>query len=875
MQLNRFTWLALGACWIFTGLPVVASQNALIIIGTTGGPAVTTDLTSAAQDIHDGFLQRGFAPDAVEILKAQTPGNKITADLVLQSLKKRQTLAATDELWVILLGFSGHSEEGTPAFQVSGPRLTAPSLKLALDSIPARQFILVGTSDSGSFVPILLAKNRSVLAATREEGEIDLPRFPENWAAALKENPRADWKEIAARAAELTEKEYADNSLAESEHARLGDPETGAILEAPFGVGASAPAAVKPEPDGSMALINAADIKVEIRKPNAEWEKQDATDETKKLIEAARATPNPEGFASILLEQRLGYRIGEDRTAEDFVMQRIYIAKEDGVARWANFRLPQDPPAATTKLIAARIIQPDGSCTVFNPAKMPPATDCTSGLCGALMVVFMPDTHAGCLIEIAYRTRHLLDASVPEFSEELPVQQDIPVLKTELQLQLPEKMGLHFKLRNSDQKPADTTADGLRTLTWKLTEMPAYEALPYDPPERDMVTALDVTSLGSWDDFAAWYRRLTRGSDAQDPTVHAKAEELAAGATGRMDKIRKAYEFVSAMRYVAIEFGINGIRPRTPAVVLQNNYGDCKDKANLLVALLADLGIDGRFCLLNRGSSTDVSFPSWQFNHAIAYVPKAPDAGQPDDLWLDTTDSTAPFPTLSPGDIGRSALVFGKGSAEFLTVTVSGKAVTNLQEDWRLEQKVDGFSGTLQKTWSGLAEYDVRGSVRGLSPRQRDFVLQTELTKQLPSADFTKIDLTPVDDLSVPLQMDAQVFVPMAPLLMLPIGFHVNDYFAATERNHPLLINNGQKLHLIQTVNLTYAHPEMADTVGPLPFDQQAAGIHATIRWKRTGTGGNWIRTAELTIDQPLVAQADYIPVRQILLRWNEHLMTP
>ena len=693
------------------------------------------------------------------------------------------------------------------------------------------------------------------------------PVFPENWAAALKENPHADWKAIAARAAELTDKEYADNSLAESEHAQLGDPATGQVMEAPFGVGASASAEVKPEPDGAMAVINAADIKVEIRKPNAEWEKQAATDETKKLIEAARATPNPEGFASMLLEQRLGYRIGEDRTSEDFVMQRIYIAKEDGVARWANFRLPQDPPAATTKLIAARIIQPDGSCTVFNPAKMPPATDCTSGLCGALMVVFMPDTHAGCLIEIAYRTRHLLDASVPEFSEELPVQQDIPVLKTELQLQIPEKMGLHFKLRNSDLKPADSTADGLRTLTWKIPEMTAYEALPYDPPERDMVTALDVTSLTSWDDFAAWYKRLTSGSDAQDATVRAKAEELEAGATSRMDKLRKAYEFVSAMRYVAIEFGINGLRPRTPAVVLQNNYGDCKDKANLLVALLADMGIDGRFCLLNRGSSTDVSFPSWQFNHAIAYVPKAPSDGQPNDLWLDTTDSTAPFPTLSPGDIGRSALVFDKDKSQFLTVAEAGKDMTTIEEHWEFSA-MDGnpYKGSLQDTWSGLAEYDVRSSARGLSPRQRDFVLQRELVRQLGNADFSGINLTPVDDLAIPLSLNAQVATGITPPPSPRPGFDIDAYFAPPERDHPLLINNGQKLHLLQTVKWS----DTSTDGQPAPFDQQSGGIHATIKWERAGQ--TLTRNAELTIEQPLVAQADYVAVRHLLRDWTDRL---
>jgi hypothetical protein len=864
MRAYHKTLLALGACWIISGLPVLASQNALIVIGTTGGPSVTTDLTAVAQDIHDALIQRGFAPDAVEVLQGQTPDDKVTADRIRQSLKKRQTLAATDEFWLVLLGFSGPNQEGTPAFQVAGPRLAAPDLKSALDAIPAKQFVLIGTSDSGNFVPLLLSRNRSVLAATREEGEVDLPRFPDGWAAALKENPHAGWKQIAARAAELTEKAYTDNNLAFGEHARLGDPETGKILEPPFGVDALAPAAPRPEPDSSLALVNASDIKVEIRKPNAEWEKQAATPETKKLIAAAQAAPNPEGFASILLEQRLGYRVGEDRTGEDFVMQRIYIAKEDGVARWANFMLPQDPPAVTTKLEAARIIQPDGTSTVFNPAKMPPATDCTSGLCGALTMVFMPNSHAGCLIEIAYRTRHLLDASVPDFSEELPVQQDVPVLQTELQLQIPEKTALHFKLRNNDEKPTETVADGMRTLSWKLGKMPAYEPLPYDPPAHDLVATLDITSLDSWDAFASWYRRLTQGSDEQDPSVKEKAADLAAGATSRLDKIRKAYEFVSAIRYVAIEFGINGIRPRTPAIVLQNRYGDCKDKANLLVALLADMGIEGRFCLLNRGSSTDVSFPSWQFNHAIAYVPKDPADGQPADLWLDTTDSTAPFPTLSPGDIGRSALVFGPDKAQFLTVAVAGKDITDLGENWKFQEKSDGtWSGTLQSTWSGLAEYDVRSSVRGQSPRQRDFILQAALNRQLDHADFTGLNLTPADDLSIRLRLDAQVDAPSLPNPRP--GFEVDSYFAPPTRDRPLLINNGQTLHLTQTLDLAYDHGDPANP--PAPFEATAGGLHARTTWEHVSDHA-WRRTAELDVTNPLVAQADYVAVRRMLRDW-------
>jgi hypothetical protein len=867
-RVNIFVW---AAFWLISTASLFGAPNALIVIGTTGDSSIATDLAGAAQTIHDGLVQRGLAPDSIEVLGAQAPNGRVTREMILESLKKRQTLAGADEFWLILLGFSGRDADGAPAFQVMGPRLTAGDLKSALDVIPAQQFVFVGTSDSGGFVPLLLTPRRTVLAATEEEGEIDLPRFPESWASALKEKPQAGWKEIAARAAELTDLIYAQSNLAVGEHARLGDPKSGKILEAPFGVNSAAPATPTPQADGSMALVNASDITVEIRKPNSEWEKHEPTAETKKLIEAARATPNPDNFSSLLLEQRLGYRVGEDRTGEDFVMQRIYLAKEDGVTRWANFLLPQNPPAVSTKLEEARIIQPDGSSTVFNPDKMPAATDVTSGMCGALTMVFMPNAHAGCLIEIAYRTRHLLDASLPDFSEELPVQMDIPALETDLQLQVPANNHFHFKLRNSDQKPVEIIANGMRTLSWKLDHLPAFEPLPNDPPARDYMVALDISNLDSWDEFATWTRRLLRGSDDQDPTVKAKAADLADGATSRLDKIRKAYEFVAALRYVAIEFGVNGIVPRTPAVVLQNRYGDCKDKANLLIALLADMGVEARLSVLNRGSSTDTDFPSWQFNHAIAYVPKAPDAGQPEDLWLDTTDSTAPFPTLSPGDIGRSALVFGKDSARFLTVTAPGKDVTNLEENWKLEHKAGGdWIGTLQDTWSGLAEYDVRSQMRGLTPRQRDLVLQTELIRQLEYADFSSLDLTPADDLSIPLKMTAQVDVASTPSPRP--SFDIDTYFAPPERNRPLLINNGQRLHLIQTVDLSYAPDGGINLADPPPFDQQMAGIHATILWKGSTGDGIWSRTAELTIDRPLVAQADYAAVRRMLRNWTQQL---
>jgi hypothetical protein len=868
MLVPRHIVLALICCLLGLAQPAAAAPHALIVIGSTGGASIADNLAQTAATIRGALVQRGFAAADIEVVAAPAGGPKITRDTVLQKLKARQNLAAKDEFWLVLLGFGGRTEDDAPAFQVSGPRLTASDLKHALEAIPARQYVFVGTSDAGGFVPLLMNPRRDILSATAAEGEIDLPRYPDNWAQALQADPHASWKKLAAAAADATSRGYTDNSLAVSEHANLGDAATGKILEAPFGADTTPEPAAPPQMDNSMSLVNASDINVEIHKPNSEWESQPATPETKKLIADAKAVPNPDGFNAVMLEQRLGYRIGDDQTEQTAVLERVYIEREDAVWRWANFSLPQDPPAVTTKLLAARIIQPDGSATVFNPAKMPAASDVSSGLCGALTSVFIPGAHAGCLVEISWRSQRLLDAASPEYSEELPVQQDIPVVSTLLQLQVPQASHVHFKLRNLPATPTETSANGMRTVNWKLDHLPGYEGLPYDPPQHDMIAELDISSLDSWDQFAAWYRRLSHGSDEQDATVKAKAEELAATASGRLDKIRKAFNFVSSLRYVAIEFGINGIRPRTPSLVLQNRYGDCKDKANLLIALLTDMGIDAHFCLLNRGSSTDTSFPSWQFNHAIAYVPKQPGSDQPDDLFLDTTDSTAPFPTLSPGDIGRDALVFTGDAGQFRTVTASGVHGVDVSEDWQLEQQDDGhWTGKLKTTWGGLLEYDMRANVRGLTPRQRDFDLQALLMKQMPDADFSQLDLTAADDLSTPLQLATTLQLPA--LAYPPTAFDAASYFAPPVRNRPLLLNNGQKVHVVQTVQVTYQKGAPAEI--PAPFDAESAGFHATAQWKKVDDH-TFQRTAELEVNQPLVASSDYPAVRQLLRSWTHYL---
>jgi len=221
--------LVLFCSW-FQIAALAGGSSALIVTGLSPSEEDATKFLSLATETKRMLIARGFQESRVEILH-----DNVTRDLVLQKLHAVGA-SSNDEFWLVLYGISGRSRGNQPAFQVSGPRLTASDLKLALAAIPARQFVFIGTGNGGGFLPVLQDDRRTVLSATQEEGEPDQPRFPEVWLKIFGENPKVDFKVMAAKTAAAVDTEYTEMHLAQSEHSRLADPVTGKILEPPFGV---------------------------------------------------------------------------------------------------------------------------------------------------------------------------------------------------------------------------------------------------------------------------------------------------------------------------------------------------------------------------------------------------------------------------------------------------------------------------------------------------------------------------------------------------------------------------------------------------------------------------------------------------------------
>ena len=166
-----------------------------------------------------------------------------------------------------------------------------------------------------------------------------------------------------------------------------------------------------------------------------------------------------------------------------------------------------------------------------------------------------------------------------------------------------------------------------------------------------------------------------------------------------------------SVRYTGVELGLAAFRPGKPAETLARGYGDCKDKAALLVSRLRKAGIAANMVLLTPYPADDVSaeMPGMEgFTHAIAYVPGA------HPLWIDATAEFAPARRLPWVDQGRLALIVDSHTTELVRTPVS---------DIREEDGID-FT-VLQLSEEGKASLTlVREDQGGMEDIMRPFALQ-------------------------------------------------------------------------------------------------------------------------------------------------------
>jgi hypothetical protein len=225
--------------------------------------------------------------------------------------------------------------------------------------------------------------------------------------------------------------------------------------------------------------------------------------------------------------------------------------------------------------------------------------------------------------------------------------------------------------------------------------------------------------------------------------------------------------------------------------VYARRFGDCKDKASLMIALLRNAGIEADIALVRtrRLGAVDPRATSIaQFNHAIVYLPKYK-------LWLDGTAEYSGSTELPLDDQGATALtVAAEGTATLRQIPVTQPGDNYTRRTVRAQVRPDGhivFTGvayTRGEDAPGLRrEYE--------SPeRQRDAV-QNSLAQIFPSVLLDHVQVQGANDLEHPVTVEfrgevntfaGQVSIPLAASWM-PRSY-VQQLAALTSRTEDLLL---------------------------------------------------------------------------------------
>ena len=609
--------------------PGAAEVHGLIVRGLAGEARLERDWR-AQQEAWERRLGEGGAGE-VRVIAADGPDDRGARERLLAALDRwAEELDADDEAFLVLLGH-GATTGGRYRFDVRGPRVRGAELRERLDRLPGPVWVVAPGPGGAGLAGLLSGAGTTVVSATDHPQQINPPRFGGLLAELLDERPGSPLLGLVAEADARVAAFYKDRKLVRTETAGVWRGGERLTLEAPEPAGSpTGPGASVELPPG---LVDPG--------PDADHLVRPHTPEEAAALAAAPPAPGGDAMATVLRRDvRLDLKpdgSGLWRESAALVVHDLRArALVDGI-----WRPKAGTAAGPTRLIELVVVRPDGFTLAWTHQSEPPD--------------FLPGVVDGSLVRFDFEAIARRNQSLPQFVGEVPLA--LPLARVlEQRVEVSHEQASPIAARLYDAAGAElesSTGGGFGR------HVVASRGLPPATGEADPRLAL--SGFEGWGGFAAYVRDLMRDTVGDAEAVEAAALAWTADAPTRVGKIRALYDRASDLRYVSVPLGVRGLRPEPVSEVLRDGFADCKGKANLLVEMLAVVGIEAEFVVIDRFSPADrpldPGFPTWGFNHAVVVVPDPDGTGAGPPLWMDATDGTAPLGTLTPGNAGRKALV--------------------------------------------------------------------------------------------------------------------------------------------------------------------------------------------------------------------------
>jgi len=422
--------------------------------------------------------------------------------------------------------------------------------------------------------------------------------------------------------------------------------------------------------------------------------------EAKAVFTAASTVTAPDGTDVVVLEDQETVVFDAEGRSVHTTYTVFKVLTQKGAEGWADVSMGWEPWHEKRPVLRARVITPDFALHDLDPNTVSdaPARQDQSDLYSDSRVLRapLPAMAPGSVVEQEWTEQE----TAPLFSAGSVGRYYFgriatPVQHSRLLLEAPSSLPLRYVTQLlPDLHPEKTEAEGKVKIVFDRGPIPAEDPsdvnLPSDVPAFPVVT---FSTGSSWQQMAQDYAK-TVDSHVNGAEVQTLVAKLTQGRHRRDEKAEAILEYLSKnVRYTGIEFGEAAIVPHSPRETLAHKYGDCKDKATLLVAMLRTADIPAYVALLNAGQRTDVSpdLPGMgMFDHAIVFVPGENAPAGENDLWIDATDDYARLGQLPLGDQGRLALIIRPETQKLTPTSVSSPKDNVLLEQREIDLAENG-----------------------------------------------------------------------------------------------------------------------------------------------------------------------------------------
>ncbi|GAA4496858.1 DUF3857 domain-containing protein [Pseudaeromonas paramecii] len=445
--------------------------------------------------------------------------------------------------------------------------------------------------------------------------------------------------------------------------------------------------------------------------------------------------------------------------------------------------------------------------------------------------LILPDIRVGDVLDYSFSLSGYNPVMGGLFSDRVSLQWSEPVAQQQLRILLGDGRQLNSAFTPTGAHWQVQARPGWQEWRWQQTRVPAVEEEDQLPGGYTPYAEVALSEFASWQAVVAWALPLYEQAAAPSPEIQALSARLGEGLQSEDEKVMAALHFVQhEIRYLGMEDGIGSHRPRRAADTLYRRYGDCKDKAVLLLALLRAQGLDAKAALvsLDEGATLPAQLPSpYAFDHVIVTLQLA---GQR--YWLDGTDLNQ----------GRSLASLGVPYYRHaLVLSPQTRALTSMDGEYRLPQlelqqvsrlTADKTALDIDTHYSGALAESQRGKWQRTTPQKLARRFGDYYRRQFPG--LKSLGLPQLqDDLSLNrLQVQEHYELPDGFAQVKQQGLEIygdllEDYLTrvSPERRQPLDLGAPRKV----TQVLEYHFPEPW-TINPYHAEQGNELFHFSVR---------------------------------------------